>query len=44
MKKNKGKKKWIILGTAICALIATVVPSKIAEKSFKNIRFEREDD
>lgn len=41
--KKKSKKKWIILGTIATIVFSVIIPSKLAEKSFKNIRFDRKE-
>lgn len=45
-KKKEGKKRnkvLILLGTVITIILTTIIPIKLAEKNFKNIRFEGDD-
>lgn len=41
---KKKSKASVVVGTIAAIAIITIVPAMLAEKSFKNIRFEREDD
>lgn len=45
-KKKEGKKRnkvLVLLGTVITIILTTIIPIKLAEKNFKNIRFEGDD-